>query len=217
LRTVSGVIFPRHRFLAMKLLTCTAYSNSHPFPLVGKRPHPFGSPRVRDCVIRVVRTVPHKAKVSQVQSEHYQRQLLERIMESNYLSRDTYGMYKNVGPGPGPALMGADTLIGNDVYNMADESLGSIKELMIEMSTGKISYAVLSYGGFLGVGDRLFAVPWAALKLDTANKRFTLNATKEQLKNAPGFDKDHWPSMADTTWASDVHKFYGVKTSGRVQ
>jgi hypothetical protein len=76
---------------------------------------------------------------------------------------------------------------------------------------------VLSFGGFLGMGDRLFAVPWQALKLDTANKRFTLNASKEQLKNAPGFDKDHWPSMADTTWASDVHNFYGVKTTGRYQ
>jgi hypothetical protein len=54
-------------------------------------------------------------------------------------------------------------------------------------------------------------------KLDTANKRFTLNATKERLKNAPGFDKDHWPAMADTTWASDVHKFYGVKTTGKIQ
>ncbi|HXI76479.1 MAG TPA: PRC-barrel domain-containing protein [Steroidobacteraceae bacterium] len=138
-------------------------------------------------------------------------------MESNYLSRDTYGMYKNIGSGPGPALMGADTLIGNDVYNSANESLGSIKELMIDMSTGKISYAVLSFGGFLGVGDRLFAVPWQALKLDTTNKRFMLNASKEQLKNAPGFDKDHWPSMADTTWASDVHSFYGIKTTGRYQ
>jgi sporulation protein YlmC with PRC-barrel domain len=138
-------------------------------------------------------------------------------MESNYISRDTYGMYKNVGSGPGPALMGADTLLGNDVYNSADENLGSIKEFMIEMGTGKISYAVLSYGGFLGVGDRLFAVPWEALTLDTANKRFMLNATKEQLKNAPGFDKDHWPSMADSTWASGIHKFYGVKTTGRIQ
>jgi sporulation protein YlmC with PRC-barrel domain len=138
-------------------------------------------------------------------------------MESNYLSRDTYGMYKNTGQGPGPTLMGAETLIGNDVYNTADENLGSIKELMIEMSTGKISYAVLSYGGFLGMGDRLFAVPWAALKLDTVNKRFKLNASKELLKNAPGFDKDHWPSMADATWVTDVHNFYGVKTTGRFQ
>jgi sporulation protein YlmC with PRC-barrel domain len=138
-------------------------------------------------------------------------------MESNYLSRDTYGMYKNLGAGPGPALMGADTLIGNEVYNIANESLGTIKELMIDMSSGTINYAVLSYGGFLGMGDRLFAVPWRALKLDAANRRFTLSVTKEQLKNAPGFDKDHWPSMADTTWASSVHNFYGVKTAGRVQ
>jgi len=88
---------------------------------------------------------------------------------------------------------------------------------MIEMSSGRIGYAVLSYGGFLGMGDRLFAVPWQALRLDTQNKRFTLNASKDQLKNAPGFDKDHWPAMADTSWASDVHKFYGVKITGRVQ
>ena len=138
-------------------------------------------------------------------------------MESNYLSRDTYGMYKNLGAGPGPALMGADTLIGNEVYNMANESLGTIKELMIDMSSGMINYAVLSYGGFLGMGDRLFAVPWRALTLDTANKRFMLSATREQLKNAPGFDKDHWPSMVDTVWASSVHNFYSVKTTGRVQ
>ena len=138
-------------------------------------------------------------------------------METNYISRDTYGMYKNTQGGRGPALMGADTLIGNNVYNTADESLGTIKELMIEMSTGKIAYAVLSYGGFLGMGDRLFAVPWQALTLDTQNKRFSLNASKDQLKNAPGFDKDHWPAMADTSWASGVHKFYGVKTTGRVQ
>jgi hypothetical protein len=53
--------------------------------------------------------------------------------------------------------------------------------------------------------------------LDTTNKRFILNASKEQLKNAPGFDKDHWPSMADSTWASGVNNFYGVKTTGRIQ
>jgi sporulation protein YlmC with PRC-barrel domain len=134
-------------------------------------------------------------------------------MDTNYVSRDTYGMYKGYGEsgGPGPALMGADTLLGNDVYNDAEENLGTIKEFMIEMATGRISYAVLSFGGFLGMGDRLFAVPWQALRLDTDNKRFVLrNVSKEQLKNAPGFDKDHWPTMADNTWAAEVHSFYGV-------
>ena len=132
-------------------------------------------------------------------------------MQTNYVSRDTYGMYKNYSSGgPGPALMGADTLLGNDVYNDAGENLGTIKEFMIDMASGRIAYAVLSFGGFLGMGDRLFAVPWQALKLDTANKRFTLNVVKEKLKNAPGFDKDHWPSMADPSWATSVHTFYGV-------
>lgn len=136
-------------------------------------------------------------------------------MQTNYVSRDTYGMYKGYSAtgGPGPALMGADTLLGNDVYNAADENLGTIKEFMIDMQGGRIVYAVLSFGGFLGMGDRLFAVPWQALKLDAANKRFQLNVSKDKLKNAPGFDKDHWPSMADTTWATDVHSFYGVSRS----
>jgi sporulation protein YlmC with PRC-barrel domain len=131
-------------------------------------------------------------------------------MDVNYVSRDTYGMYKDSQKGPGPALMGADTLLGNDVYNLGNEKLGTIKEFMIEMSTGRITYAVLSYGGFLGLGDRLFAVPWQALKLDTVNHRFVLNIDKEVLKDAPGFDKDHWPTMADSTWATDVYKFYGT-------
>jgi sporulation protein YlmC with PRC-barrel domain len=140
---------------------------------------------------------------------------MEQSMQTNYVSRDTYGMYKgySASGGPGPALMGADTLLGNDVYNAADEHLGTIKEFMIDMEGGRIVYSVLSFGGFLGMGDRLFAVPWQALRLDTANKRFLLNVSKDKLKNAPGFDKDHWPSMADTAWATDVHSFYGVSRS----
>ncbi|CAM5362922.1 PRC-barrel domain-containing protein [Eoetvoesiella caeni] len=129
----------------------------------------------------------------------------------SYLNRDTYGIYKNSpSSGPGPATMGADTLIGNDVYNAADEKLGDIKEIMLDMSTGKVNYAVLSFGGFLGMGEKLFAVPWAALKLDPVNERFILNVDKEELKNAPGFDKDNWPNMADETWRQGIHAYYGT-------
>ena len=132
-------------------------------------------------------------------------------METNYVTRDKYGMYADSSSGgPGPALMGADTLMGNDVYNNDGEDLGDIKEFMIDMSSGNVAYAVLSFGGMLGMGDKLFAVPWTALTLDTTNKRFTLNVSKETLKGAPGFDKDHWPSMADKTWASGIHRFYGT-------
>ncbi len=129
----------------------------------------------------------------------------------NYIERDTYGMYKfPTNGGPGPQLMGADTLNGNDVYNQKDEDLGDIKEIMLNMKTGRVSYAVLSFGGFLGLGEKLFAVPWEALKLDTVNKRFVLNVDKERLENAPGFDKDNWPNMSDAAWAEGIHTYYGT-------
>ena len=131
-------------------------------------------------------------------------------MDSNYVTRDKFGMYNDDTSGPGPQLMGADTLLGNDVYNKDNEDLGDVKEFMIDMASGKIAYAVLSFGGLLGMGDKLFAVPWAALVLDTENKRFTLNVPKDVLKDAPGFDKDRWPSMSDKTWAAGVHQFYGT-------
>lgn len=133
-------------------------------------------------------------------------------------SRDTYGMYKKVGKGPGPRLMGAHTLLGEDVYNNKDEKLGDIKEFMLDMNNGNVAYAVLSFSSFLGMSEKLFAVPWQALKLDTENKRFILDMEKDQLKNAPGFDKDDWPDMADQTWTSGIQSFYGAGSgSGSAQ
>lgn len=138
----------------------------------------------------------------------------------NYVERDSHGMYKgtsNNAPdskgdrGPGPELMGANTLVGNDVYNTKLEDLGDIKDIMLDMRTGRVSYAVVSFGGFLGMGEKLFAVPWQALKLDTVNKRFTLDADKKLLETAPGFDKDNWPNMADSTWEQGIHAHYGTK------
>ena len=129
----------------------------------------------------------------------------------SYADRDRYGMYRNTrSTGPGPALMGADTLIGDSVVNAQEEDLGDIKEIMLDMQTGQVAYAVLAFGGFLGMGEKLFAVPWQALHLDTVNKRMVLNVDKERLKNAPGFDKDAWPDMSDMSWASGIHSFYGT-------
>jgi sporulation protein YlmC with PRC-barrel domain len=138
----------------------------------------------------------------------------------NYEQHDPFGMYKitqDASPGPdvrarpGPGMMGAATLVGNDVYNHKDEDLGDIKEIMLDMHSGNIGYAVLSFGGFLSMGEKLFAVPWNALTLDTENKRFVLNVEKERLKDAPGFDKDHWPNMADQAWARKIHTYYGTE------
>ncbi|APA67309.1 PRC-barrel domain-containing protein [Janthinobacterium sp. 1_2014MBL_MicDiv] len=129
----------------------------------------------------------------------------------SYLDRDILGMYRNH-DGPGPALMGADTLIGDDVYNHSDEELGDIKEIMLDMRTGQIAYAVLSFGGILGMGDKLFAVPWERLTLDPVNKRFLLNVEKGQLKDAPGFDKNNWPDMGSDAWNQQMEAFYGSGT-----
>ena len=137
-----------------------------------------------------------------------------------YLDRDPYGMYRadptgETGPtrrhGPGPELMGAATLTGDSVVNQQDDALGDIKEIMLDMRSGRVAYAVLSFGGILGMGDKLFAVPWSALKLDTVNKRFVLNVDKKRLESAPGFDKDAWPNMADSSWEKDIHGYYGTQ------
>lgn len=110
-----------------------------------------------------------------------------------------------------PRVLAADTLTGDKVVNFQKEDLGKIEHLMIDLETGRIAYAVLSFGGFLGMGDKLFAIPWSALALDTVEKRFILNVDKELLKRAPGFDKDHWPNMADHGWRTKVYTFYGAK------
>lgn len=132
----------------------------------------------------------------------------------NSESTDASSIYhRSTEGGPGPDLMGAGSLVGNDVYNHKGEDIGSIKEIMLDMRTGQVRYAVLSFGAFLGMGGKLFATPWTALTLDTNNKRFILNVDKDRLAKAPGFDRDCWPDMADQTWANAIHSYYGMATS----
>lgn len=124
---------------------------------------------------------------------------------ASYRTGDSYWDDKQ---GPGPRVMAADTLHGDDVRNDADDKLGELSHIMIDVPTGRVAYGVLSVGGFLGVGDKLFAVPWSALRLDPEERCFRLDVSKEQLKDAPGFDKDAWPSMADQRWAEQIHAYY---------
>jgi sporulation protein YlmC with PRC-barrel domain len=112
--------------------------------------------------------------------------------------------------GPGPDVMDAATLHGDNVVNAAGDDLGKIEAIMLDVASGRIAYAVLSFGGFLGFGDKLFAVPWSAFTMDAREKRFVLDVSKDRLESAPGFDKDHWPSMADRAWATEVHSYYNV-------
>lgn len=113
--------------------------------------------------------------------------------------------------GPGPRIMSASTLEGDDIVNRQGEKLGELDEIMLDVATGRIAYAVLSTGGFLGLGDKLFAIPWRALTLDPENHCFILDVDKARLEQAPGFDKDHWPTMAEQSWATEVHTFYAQR------
>lgn len=106
-------------------------------------------------------------------------------------------------------LLSASTLQGDKVKNAQGEDLGDVKDIMINTETGQVQYYVLSFGGFLGMGDKFFAIPPQAIQVDTANECLVLNVTKEQLENAPGFDKDNWPNMGDETFRSQVYTHYG--------
>lgn len=87
-------------------------------------------------------------------------------------------------------------------------NLGEIKDVVIDWNSGKVQYTVLSFGGILGVGDKLFAIPIDQFKTQPDSKKFVLAIDKDRLKNAPGFDKNNWPDFADTTWRRTNDQFY---------
>jgi len=105
-------------------------------------------------------------------------------------------------------VLSASTLAGDRVVNAKGEDIGKIDEIMIDVPTGRVAYAVLSFGGFLGMGDKLFAIPWSRLTLDEDNQNFQLDLDRETLEQAPGFDKDNWPDMADRSWGSKIYTYY---------
>ena len=105
----------------------------------------------------------------------------------------------------------ASKILGSDVKNLRGNKLGEIKELVVDPDRGRIVYAVLSVGGFLGIKDKLFAVPWTALNLSRDKEYYTLDIEKDKLKGAPGFDRNAWPNMADEHWRADVYKYYNQK------
>jgi sporulation protein YlmC with PRC-barrel domain len=105
----------------------------------------------------------------------------------------------------------ASKLIGMPVKNPQGEKLGKVEDFVLNMENGKIQYAALSYGGILGIGDKLFAVPLNQLKLNYEKDEtyFVTNLTKEQLSNAPGFDKNNWPTnLDDPQFHSQLDQYY---------
>ena len=102
----------------------------------------------------------------------------------------------------------ASSMIGTNVVSPSGDNLGDVKEVVIDPRSGKVAYAVISFGGFLGMGEKLFAVPFSALKYNVEKNEYALDVSKERLKNAPGFDPDHWPAMSDEKWNREVYKYY---------
>jgi sporulation protein YlmC with PRC-barrel domain len=106
--------------------------------------------------------------------------------------------------------LGASTLHGDKVVNLEGQDIGKIEELMIDVVSGRVAYAVLSFGGLLGMGSKLFALPWSTLTIDETKKRFVVNVNKQTLEHMQGFDKEHWPDLGDLDYAQGVYRQWGA-------
>lgn len=106
-------------------------------------------------------------------------------------------------------LLSTSSIQNTNVVNPQGESLGSIEDLMIDPETSRVQYAVLDFGGFLGIGDKFFAVPLEVFQIDRANERFVLDVPKDRFESAPGFPKNDWPQRPDPAFVENVYDYYG--------
>ena len=103
----------------------------------------------------------------------------------------------------------ASRIIGEAVVNRQGENVGKIHELVIDARKNRVAYVVLSFGGFLGMGNKLFAMPWEAFEFSATENKLILNVDKEKLKTAPGFEKDDkWPDFSDKLWGESIYNYY---------
>jgi sporulation protein YlmC with PRC-barrel domain len=107
-----------------------------------------------------------------------------------------------------PLALSSSSLNGTKVVNSEGSELGTLEEVMVDIKSGHVAYVVLSFGGLLGIGDKLFAVPWDKITIDTDNHNVVIDVSKEQLEKAPGFDKETWPQTPTEKWYHEVYEFY---------
>lgn len=106
-------------------------------------------------------------------------------------------------------LVKASSIIGTNLFSHKSESLGDIKEIVIDPNSGRVAFVVVSFGGFLSLGEKLFAIPFSAIEYNPDKNEYALDVSPDRLKEAPGFDPDHWPSMADEKWNRNLYEYYG--------
>jgi hypothetical protein len=114
------------------------------------------------------------------------------------------------------SLISADKVEGTAVYNNADEKIGTIEDVMINKRSGFVAYAVMSFGGFLGIGEKYHPLPWQVLKYDTSVDGYRINLDKETLKGAPSYDRAALSDLnwSDTAWNRQVHEYYKLPPTG---
>ena len=109
-------------------------------------------------------------------------------------------------------LISADKVEGTTVYNTSGEKLGSIESVMIDKLSGRVAYAVMSFGGFLGVGDRHHPLPWQVLHYDVGQGGYVVDLNKQVIEGAPSFGTDQDVDWEDQKWGKQVHDYYKVPT-----
>jgi sporulation protein YlmC with PRC-barrel domain len=108
------------------------------------------------------------------------------------------------------SIISAGRVQGTNVYNTAGDPLGEIDDVMIDKQSGRVAYALMSFGGFLGIGERYHPLPWNSLKYDTAQGGYVVGVTKEQLEKAPTVGRDETPNWGDRAYETRLHDYYGV-------
>ncbi len=107
-------------------------------------------------------------------------------------------------------LIASDKVEGTAVFNMQGDKLGTVDNVMIDKREGNVAYAVMSFGGFLGMGEKHHPLPWKTLNYDEGRDGYVVNLSKEQLKDAPTFDRNEQDRLYDRNYGESVHKYYGV-------
>ncbi len=107
-------------------------------------------------------------------------------------------------------LIAADKVQGTDVFNNAGDRLGSVHDLMIDKQTGQVAYAILSFGGFLGIGGSYHPLPWSLLRYNTNLGGYVVEIDENQLKDAPSYEAGSEPAWGDPAYEGKLHDFYGV-------